>query len=454
MFKTYGDMVYLNVLGQDFLILGNPKVGNDLFEKRSKNYSDRIRSPMLLDIMEWGFNFAVLPYGSGWRDRRRTFQNIFHQNNSNSHLPAQLRSTRTFIRNLMDSPDEFSDWIHFSTSSSIMEIIYGMKIKPGDPYVDNAEKAIEGFNIAGVPGTFFVDTFPVMKYIPSWFPGAGWKKQGLNWRNINREVRLKAFNLVKDGINDGTATRSACRTLIGNLPDSTAPDRIVKEDIAIDTCAVSFIGAAETSLSATLVFFLAMLLNPEVQKKGQAELDKVLNGRLPEANDSPSLPYINAMVKETLRWELVIPLAVPHVATDADEYNGYYIPKGTIVMGNSWSFMHDPEVYKNPEEYIPDRFLKDGKLDDSVRDPSTAAFGYGRRICPGRHFALNALFLMIAHTLTVFDIKPALDENGNEIKFDYDVTGGLLSQPEPFRCRIVPRSEAAIDLIRNSDLME
>jgi hypothetical protein len=136
--------------------------------------------------------------------------------------------------------------------------------------------------------------------------------------------------------------------------------------------------------------------------------------------------------------------------------------------------MHDPEIYENPEDYVPDRFLKDGKLDSSIRDPlSTGVFGYGRRVCPGRYFGINALFLMIAHTLAVFDIKPALDEDGNEIEFKADVTGGLVSyvgecscharvaanvlfcsQPVPFQCRIVPRSKAAIDLIQNSDLTE
>ena len=79
-----------------------------------------------------------------------------------------------------------------------MEIMYGMRTKPEDPYVDNAKKAIEGFNEAAVPGKFLVESFPVMKHIPSWFPGAGWKRQGLNWRDNNREVRLNAFNIVKD----------------------------------------------------------------------------------------------------------------------------------------------------------------------------------------------------------------------------------------------------------------
>ena len=97
-----------------------------------------------------------------------------------------------------------------------------------------------------------------------------------------------------------------------------------------------------------------MALYPDVQKKAQAELDTVVgSNRLPDFHDRPSLPYINAVLKETLRWNLVSPLgrpfrviivaniltsfeAIPHMSTIDDEYNGFYIPKGTIMMGNAW----------------------------------------------------------------------------------------------------------------------
>jgi len=98
-----------------------------------------------------------------------------------------------------------------------------------------------------------------------------------------------------------------------------------------------------------------MALYPEVQKKAQAELDAVVGpNRLPDFEDRPSLPYINAILKESMRWYLVGPIGTPslsswllltiltgsvgfpHMATNDDEYDGYYIPRGTVVIANAW----------------------------------------------------------------------------------------------------------------------
>ena len=97
-----------------------------------------------------------------------------------------------------------------------------------------------------------------------------------------------------------------------------------------------------------------MALYPEVQKKAQAEIDSVVGpNRLPDFHDRSSLPYIDAVVKESSRWNLVLPFGrlfviifittiptssegVPHMSTNDDEYNGFYIPKGTIMIGNAW----------------------------------------------------------------------------------------------------------------------
>jgi len=87
-----------------------------------------------------------------------------------------------------------------------------------------------------------------------------------------------------------------------------------------------------------------MVLYPEVQKVAQMELDKIVGpNRLPDFNDRTSLPYIDAIVKEVLRWQPVGLMGLPHCTSEGDEHNGYFIPKGTIVMANVWSILHDPK---------------------------------------------------------------------------------------------------------------
>lgn len=84
-------------------------------------------------------------------------------------------------------------------------------------------------------------------------------------------------------------------------------------------------------------------------------------------------------------------------------------------------------MYKNPDDFIPDRFIKDGKINEEMRDPGVAAFGFGRRICPGRFFSDNSLFIVIASVLAVYDVKPQIDDKGCEVEIKVDITGELLS---------------------------
>jgi cytochrome P450 len=84
-------------------------------------------------------------------------------------------------------------------------------------------------------------------------------------------------------------------------------------------------------------FFLAMIVFPDVQRKAQEEIDRVVGpDRLPSFDDRDNLPYINAIVKEILRWHPVAPMGVPHVSTEDDLYDGYLIPKGALVLPNIW----------------------------------------------------------------------------------------------------------------------
>ncbi|KAF4617511.1 hypothetical protein D9613_005756 [Agrocybe pediades] len=195
-----------------------------------------------------------------------------------------------------------------------------------------------------------------------------------------------------------------------------------------------------------------MIRFPEVQRKAQAEIDRVLGGRLPEFNDQEDLPYISAIVKEVLRWQPIGPISVPRAASEEDIYRGYYIPKGAIMVPNSWSLLQDKEHYPEPHIFRPERFMKDGKLNPSVRDPVKIIFGYGRRSCPGTHIALSFLWLTAATLLKTFDLSKAVDENGNTIEPSMEFHAGVICEPAPFKCNIKPRSAEAKELIHSVEM--
>ena len=142
-------------------------------------------------------------------------------------------------------------------------------------------------------------------------------------------------------------------------------------------------------------------MHPDAQKKAQEELDRVVgHNRLPEFEDRPSLPYTAALLKEVTRWHVGTPIGLPHRTTADDNYNGYFIPAGTIVMPNLWcvvsfptqgcagcltcaprrSLAHNTELFPEPEKFVPERFLNaDGELDPTKEDLTGFVFGFGRR---------------------------------------------------------------------------
>ncbi|CAL1709839.1 unnamed protein product [Somion occarium] len=420
--KTYGDVIHMRVMGHSVVVL---------------------MSIFLCDLVEAGWAMVLQGYTDSWRRSRRVFRQYFNRDVAPKFQEIQREETQAFLLRLHRSPDEVQGLVRHLFSSMIMRIMYGIKIsEQNDPYVAIAEEVMKGFSEAGQPGRFYVDFIPFLRYIPTWFPGALFHKRAASLKPVFNAMVNKPFNVVKDSIVSGSTIPSVVLSMLEGIHDGT---RREEDEMAVKSSAASaYAGGADTTRSAIQLFLLAMVLYPDVQRRAQAELQSIVgSNRMPAFADRPSLPYVQALILEILRWQPVAPLSMPHSTSSSDTYRGYYIPKGAIVIGNAWSILHDPQHYPNPFSFNPERFLKNGRLDSDVLSPTVVCFGFGRRICPGQFFALDSLYIIVSSILQLFDISHKIDECGQQIAVDVRLTSGLISSTEPFACSFKLRSAAA-----------
>ncbi|KAI5115731.1 hypothetical protein M0805_006795 [Coniferiporia weirii] len=239
-------------------------------------------------------------------------------------------------------------------------------------------------------------------------------------------MMYEPYELSKKNIYDGTAVPSMTSKLIES--NSTDDGSIVDEDIIVKSTFVAYAAGADTTVSTLNTFCLAMVLYPDVQLRAQEELDRVIGkDNLPTMGDRPNLPYVEAICKESSRWQPVTPLGVAHCAAEDDVYKGYFIPAGTTMLPNVWAMHSDPKEYPEPEKFVPERWLP----------PKLIKY----RICSGRHFAANSIFIAVASVLAAFNIEKSIDADGVPITPAVEYTAGFIRHPKPFECKITPRSD-------------
>jgi len=165
-----------------------------------------------------------------------------------------------------------------------------------------------------------------------------------------------------------------------------------------------FGAGSDTTAAAISIMVLAAAAFPEAQAKVQEELDLVIPpGRAPTFSDDIMLPQTRAFILETYRWRPVSVGGVAHRATKDIIWGNYCIPAGASVVGNQWSIGLDPLVFPNPQKFDPQRWLtEDGKIRQDIKP---FAFGFGRRICPGRHVADRSVFINTVLHLWAFRIS-------------------------------------------------
>ncbi|KAG1808629.1 cytochrome P450 [Suillus subaureus] len=435
--STHGNVMYCKLFGQQIVVLQSHEVAKALLERRSSIYSDR--PPIsTTEAIGSGFNSAQLRYSDEWRMHRRIFHQSFRPEAVKDYLPIQLRKARQLLQGIIEAPERYQDHIDLFASSVIMSAVYDYEAKPhNDPLLLAAEKAIKVFlEVANPQTAVILEAFPFLLKLPSWFPGAKFKRLAIqSQKNAIAMVNIP-FNYARERAM--TATSNQCM-VSESFKRLDAFGNAGEFELALkSTSATAFIGMTRFTASTLAVFILAMMLYPDVQKRAQEEIEAVIGtDQLPTFEDRPSLPYVDAILRETLRWHPVFPLGLPHYTSDSDVYNGHYIPKGALVMANIGAMSQDEVKYPNPDEFKPERFFQaDGQLNDDTVD---FIFGFGRRVCVGRYFATASLWISMVSLLATFHFMRPLDNEGKEVDPVFQWSTGLSSHPVSLPCRVIPR---------------
>jgi cytochrome P450 family 619 len=246
-------------------------------------------------------------------------------------------------------------------------------------------------------------------------------------------------------------------------------------------------GAMETEVN-TLMWAIACLANnPGVQEEAFKELDELYDKQFPSTVDETDLPYIKSILHETLRFRPPNAFGFAHITGKDDEYNGYFIPKGTPLLLNLFAINHNERRFISPDKFRPSRFLEnfstgsvksksillpqfdydagiEGEINKkrsslkgilknnspSLTNPSIPmhmSFGAGRRYCIGQHIAQKQLILALARILWAFEIKPTISEDRQTVS-EVNLNDGKISltsySPSPYKVRFLLRKDIAL----------
>jgi len=447
--EKYGDLVYVENVGIPALFIDSYDAASELLDKRSAIYSSRPFILMVCGMQEWGWATSLVPYGDTLRKQRTYLHRFFQSSAVLNYLELQQRETYVMLNGILSSPDNYEKHVRRLPGAVILANVYGYEVQNED---DDRIRLGEDVLRRGGDATqyIFLDFLPWLRYLPEWTPWITFPKVAREGRALSASFRSMPHNVAKKQFLEGTGKENMTSLLLAEnmLEDGSFHD----EQNISDAASMAFLGGTDTSVTAIMTFVLAILKNPNVQRRAQEEIDKVIGfDRLPSPSDMDSLPYVRGICTEVLRWEVILPSALPHCTTSDDEYKGYHIPAGTMVVPNVWAMSRDPNIYPDPLSFKPERWIPGGTSEGvpSLR-PQEYAFGFGRRLCPGQNWAEHIIFIAVSSILATFNIEKAIGPDGTPIPPNDDFFPSGVRSLGASKCKITPRSEKSASLIRQA----
>ncbi|TFK73810.1 cytochrome P450 [Pluteus cervinus] len=450
--KKYGPIYSLFMGNQLFVILNDPHVAKDILVTNGSIFSSRKNYFLKHQIILKGGGITGAQYNDTWRKHRRIAMSLLTPKAIEKYAHVLDYEAHIMVRSLFRDTQQGSMPVnphHYAgrfVLNNMLTVSFGMRTDSSDdPLVSRALYLADEFMELTGPFSNIIDFIEPLQWLPT-----SQRTRGRKLRDGMIEVYGAMINQVKERMdNDENVPDCLVKTLL----EVREKEGLSWEDMCM-LCAVFILGGVHTT-SSIIHWCLARLpSHPEVQAKAHEELDRVM-GRdtWPTAEDEHKLPYLRAIIKEVERVHTPFLVATPHYSIEDFVYNGYFIPKDTVVILNTYTLHQNEERYPDATKFSPERYIDD-KLSASesakLADPMQRdhwSFGAGRRFCPGVVVAEHELWLAISRLLWCFKIEAIPNE---PITLgEYEGLSG--SHPLPYRVKLIPRHEGVAEMIDSRD---
>ncbi|KAI0087992.1 cytochrome P450 [Irpex rosettiformis] len=414
----FGDMFRLHGLGNEIVVLNSLDSINDLLVKQGHLYAHRPVFTLATELMGSSRSMAMMSNTKTWQLHRKLAHTAFSQESVKKYMPIQENIATLMSLAFLADPEHFIDHVRLATGRIIMSVTI---LKWDAQYIDQAEATQVVFTEVARPGASIIDIIPfcespsrgIFYYEPLNYDSVKYLPESTPFFTFHAQAKMG-----RAMIHEMTSEKSPPPSFVSDLlswSEDLYPDRKTFEEAVTWVAGAMYGGGVDTTYSVVLNAILAMMQYPEVQRTAQAELDRIIGDRLPTIADRESTPYLNALIKEAMRWYPPVPLGLAHRSAEDVIYKGFLIPKDAIVVPNVWAVSRVCAPEFPPERFIPERFLQPNY--DEI-DPNSYIFGFGRRVCPGRYLAGNSTYILIATVVHLFDFKPPRDTAGKELSID------------------------------------
>ncbi|KAL2235918.1 cytochrome P450 76C2-like [Sesamum indicum] len=409
--KKYGPIYKLQLGSKLCMVISSPALIKEVVRDQDTIFANR-DPPVAAIAATGGLGILWAPYGPYWRDMRKLFvRQMLSNNNLQASYVLRKEEVAKVVRDVskkIGKPIEIGEMVFITELNVILSLLWGgtidaeMRDRLGAEFRDKVSKLVD---LLGKPNVS--DYFPVL---------AKFDVQG-----IEKKMRavVPGVEEILDSVIDermkmiaaegGKSSAGRAKDFLGILLD--LKEQKVGEGSSFGLTQIKAIlmdivlGGTDTTATIVEWVMAELLHNPDIMKKVQEELTDVIGeNNAAEEFHITKLHYLDAVVKETFRLHPPLPLLIPRFPSQSCVVGGYMIPKHSQVFLNMWAISMDPQIWENPSEFRPDRFLKkNGNFDYMGSNVQYLPFGSGRRVCPALPLGEKMVMYLLATLLHTFE---------------------------------------------------